>query len=274
MRSDDSDIYYENGVELKKAEEAEKAQMSPNSKVLHEFIRFHNDYRADQQKIPKKAKSAEWRKIVAALLLGAILGITLVGTSVGLSKLTLSSPEVKVNVECPNNLKTAGLNLTLTRHLIVRQDVKATPNVFNDSNYLSLNKDEEDAKMFSRLGDIEKFRNSDGKFHLKLCYDLATENCYEFRQSANPLDVKGDEDIRGVEVISRMFDDELPEQLFEGLRANVPSTTFLNGDRGTLTWFHAILTKQLDEGAIPVTVRKSGQVVRANVAQLFAITPY
>ena len=95
----------------------------------------------------------------------------------------------------------------------MRQDVNATPtNVFNDSNYLNFNALDTNSRMYSRMGDLELFRNSiDGKFHLKLCYPHLTDYdneipCFDFRQTDNPFNVTNStQSVQGLEVM--VFDD-------------------------------------------------------------------
>ena len=67
--------------------------------------------------------------------------------------------------------------------------------LFTQENFMSLNKGNPKAALFSRLNELEKFRGDDKRFHFKLCWpEIATTSmtdppCFEFKQYSNPLDI-------------------------------------------------------------------------------------
>merc|ERR1711879_1064272 len=66
---------------------------------------------------------------------------------------------------------------------------------------LTKNEDNPDAKLFSILNQLEKYRGSDGNFQFKLCYPELNK-CNEWIQSSNPAT---ETTIRGFKPISLAF---------------------------------------------------------------------
>ena len=63
---------------------------------------------------------------------------------------------------------------------------------FTPDDALNKNPDNPNAKLFSILSQMEKYRNAEGNFHLKLCYpDVSTgadgKRCNEWIQSSSPV---------------------------------------------------------------------------------------
>ena len=74
------------------------------------------------------------------------------------------------------------------------------------------------ADLFSILDQLESYRNTEGKFHLKLCYPDVTTidggHCNEWMQTSNPV---AEGNITGFEVISLAFTKDGAEQSWHGL---------------------------------------------------------
>ncbi len=74
--------------------------------------------------------------------------------------------------------------------LLARQDSTATPGFFTNTNWLDLNSDDPNAKLYSRLGELDnRFKSSDGKFHFELCYPNSYPDCLIWEQVENPIEV-------------------------------------------------------------------------------------
>ena len=96
----------------------------------------------------------------------------------------------------------------------------------NDSDTLSRNPQDPDAKLFSILDHLESMRLDDGNFHLKLCYPELTEHtepCNEWIQTSNPVTIST---IQGFHPIQIMFPTNSYGRSWKGLGMSPPSATF------------------------------------------------
>ena len=105
------------------------------------------------------------------------------------------------------------------------------------------NSGDPDNKLFSILDQLEDYRNSEGKFHFKLCYPELTwgrdgKTCNEWIQSSNPYT---DTTITGFEEIFLAFDLESWKGL--GKNSNSNSNAFIDDSPSHGNWFTAIGAK-------------------------------
>ena len=136
---------------------------------------------------------------------------------------------------------------------MARQDLTGTPNKFTANNGLSYNRNNKNAKLLSRLEDLNllNLKQPDGKYLFYLCYpnNTAFENpCLICKQDVNPLTITGNEAVSGLEIIETFLGPNQPVH-FTGLRSNKQEHTFLNGMVNK--WYYAIVTINFEFGEIP-----------------------
>merc|ERR1712142_70468 len=135
------------------------------------------------------------------------------------------------------------------------------------------NIDDEDAKLFSKLYDLESLRNNEGVFHFKLCYPEGSEvtfKCNEWKQSSNPVT---DSKVTDFEAIHLTWPLKADHQPFSGLMRSTPEKNLIDDTEGTkddnagLLWTNSIGTIEPLEGKIPGPVDKDGKeiLIRKNV---------
>ena len=120
----------------------------------------------------------------------------------------------------------------------------------------SKNPDNPDSKLFSILNQLETYRNSEGKFQLKLCYPELTwgkdgKTCNEWIQSSNPYT---DSTITGFEAISLAFDKNGDLNEWKGLGKNSAGNdgdAFVDDTPSNAYWYSAIGAKKAWYGGIP-----------------------
>jgi len=109
----------------------------------------------------------------------------------------------------------------------------------------SKNPEDPDSKLYSILDQLEDFRNSEGKFHFKLCYPELTwgkdgKTCNEWIQSSNPYT---DSTITGFEEIFLAFDNNGNKDFWKGLGKNTDvhiGGAYLDDSPFDAYWFSAI----------------------------------
>ena len=105
----------------------------------------------------------------------------------------------------------------------------------NKKDALKKNADDETQPLYSILGDLEDFRNSDGKFHFKLVYpEVPATN--EWIQSSNPAT---DTTITGFEAISLDVDINSYDEAWAGLGYSDDKTLIDDAPDG-IRWWTAI----------------------------------
>ena len=120
----------------------------------------------------------------------------------------------------------------------------------------SKNPQEPDNKLFSILNQLEDYRNSEGKFQLKLCYpDLTLVNdgktCNEWIQSSNLFT---DSTITDFEAISLAFDKDSYNEDWKGLGKNSDGndgSAIISDTPFKSDWYSAIGAKLSHNGKIP-----------------------
>ena len=157
-----------------------------------------------------------------------------------------------------------------TTTLILRQDMTASSPYFTNQTIQALNTHDSNAKMFSRLAELEHFRAQDGTFHFKLCYPELQYNkssssnkvkngetpCVQFKQQSHPNDIQNVEaDVQGLELISIPSDWKgNGNSAFVGLRSDSSFRTFYDCNKGIAFWWYAVglHTKYGSKGMMPV----------------------
>ena len=107
------------------------------------------------------------------------------------------------------------------------------------------NSGDPDNKLFSILDQLEDYRNSEGKFHFKLCYPELTwgrdgKTCNEWIQSSNPYT---DTTITGFEEIFLAFDIDGYVGEWKGLGKNSAGNdghAYIDDSPSQFNWFTAI----------------------------------
>ena len=127
----------------------------------------------------------------------------------------------------------------------------------NQADVGSKNPDNSDALLFSKLGQLENYRNYDGTFKFKLCYPELTwgvnkEKCNEWIQSSNPLT---DSTITGFVAISLAFTKNGDLRDWKGLGKASPQlpTAIDDAPETSFRWFSSIGATQFypSKGFIP-----------------------
>ena len=77
--------------------------------------------------------------------------------------------------------------------LLFRTHLKTGISPMNDSEVMSHNLDDPDAPLYSRLSELEKFRNpkDGGKFFFSLYYPEISSSPFLWKQTENPLKITG-----------------------------------------------------------------------------------
>ena len=120
---------------------------------------------------------------------------------------------------------------------------------------LNKNADNHGADLFSILDQLENYRNSDGNFHLKLCYPevegLGGSHCNEWVQSSNPVE---ETTITGFRAISLAFNNRSDYGPWVGLgRSPADLTDTLMDDKPDSGWSYSAIgaTRYRGRGYIP-----------------------
>ena len=103
---------------------------------------------------------------------------------------------------------------------------------------LSKNPDNPDDNLFSILDQLDKFRSSDGKFRLKLCYP-ELKMCNEWIQTSNPAK---ESIITGFEALDLAFKKDSYDKEWKGLGRNKASNlpTLIDDAPNQSNWHCAI----------------------------------
>jgi hypothetical protein len=121
-----------------------------------------------------------------------------------------------------------------------------TGGMFSGAEQLNKNPKDPGAKLFSILGDLEKFK-ADGHFHLKLCYPkmvleegyyIAVGGCNEWIQTSNPATEKK---VDGFRAIQLSFPKKAHKQPWGGLALSSSNAALMDqspGDNGA--WWMAV----------------------------------
>jgi len=122
------------------------------------------------------------------------------------------------------------------------------------------NVNDEEAKLFSRLYDLESMRDNDGVFHFRLCYPELSNKCNEWKQSSNPV---VDSAVTDFVPISLTWPKNGNGGDFEGLMRSTPQYNLIDdSDYGTY-WYNSVGTLQYwgGEKTIPGPGPDWGQAV-------------
>ena len=101
---------------------------------------------------------------------------------------------------------------------------------------LTKNEDNPDAKLFSILNQLEKYRGSDGNFQFKLCYPELNK-CNVWIQSSNPAT---ETTIRGFKPISLEFTVNGIDAAWAGLGKSTSDKVLIDDAPAYKDWFSAI----------------------------------
>merc|ERR1712142_531360 len=122
------------------------------------------------------------------------------------------------------------------------------------------NVDDENAKLYSKLYDLESMRDKDGVFHFKLCYPDRTEvtfRCNEWKQSSNPVT---EPKVTGFEPIRLTWPLRADHQPFSGLMSSTPDKNLIDDTEGT-PWANSIGTIQPLQDKIPGPVGEDRNII-------------
>ena len=114
----------------------------------------------------------------------------------------------------------------------------------NKSDVLNKNSGNSSAYLYSKLYQLEDFRNSEGNFQFKLCYPkivgIGGKSCNEWTQSSNPATSST---IMGFKSISLAFAKDSYNMDWKGLGINLPKlqgSTLIDDTPSQGNWFSAI----------------------------------
>ena len=131
------------------------------------------------------------------------------------------------------------------------------------------NKNNPDAKLFSVLNTLQRFKMDDGKFHLKLCYPELGGRCNEWTQTTN---LAKRSDIRKFVAINLAFSNN-----FTGLGVTLTSAskTFIDATPSEDAWSYAIGAFSFTGSSeqIPGPVNNAGRQKRVTKVELYAEQP-
>ena len=134
---------------------------------------------------------------------------------------------------------------------------------------LKKNTNNPDAKLFSVLNTLRRFRLDDKKYHLKLCYPELGGRCNEWTQTTN---LAKRSDIRKFNAINLAFSNN-----FTGLGVTLTSEskTFIDATPSEDTWSYAIGAFSFAGATekIPGPVNNAGNKKRVTRVELYAKQP-
>ena len=133
------------------------------------------------------------------------------------------------------------------------------------------NINDEDAKLFSRLFDLESMRDNNGVFHFKLCHPELTEEafpCNEWKQSSNPAVESRVTGFEGIHLTWPLRSDFKP---FGGLLKSNPEHNLMDDWEGAW-WWNSVGTITAHEGGIPGPVNAKKEYIIVKKKELYVYT--
>jgi len=115
--------------------------------------------------------------------------------------------------------------------------------VFNDlKDAMNKNPNDENTKLFSILDQLERYRDPEGNFHLKICYPEVTytpiQPCNEWKQTSNPV---FESNITGYKALKIAFHKTSTGGIFSGLaRSSATTSTLIDETDSHSNWYFAV----------------------------------